>query len=287
MLACPRFQLNLYSLPPSACFTSLQSLTLMAGWILLTCALAGTVTVHAETPEEKGLAIAREADLRDTGFGDSSANLHMTLIAPNGSTVTREIRQKTLEVDGDGDQTIMVFDRPRDLKGTAVLTYTHKTEPDDQWLYLPALKRVKRISSSDKSGPFMGSEFAFEDLASQEVEKFTYRYLGDEILDGDPCFVVERIPLDEKSGYTRQVTWVDQAEYRPRKIDYYDRKGELLKTMVMRNFQQYLEQFWRAEEMVMYNHQTQKSTTLSYSDYQFRLGMQPQELTRNALSNVR
>lgn len=259
----------------------------ICGHALLLCLLAHTGPSYAETPEQKGLAIAREADQRDSGFGDSSAVMSMTLATSRGSAVTREMRQKTLEVADDGDKTIMVFDRPRDLKGTAVLTYTHKTGSDDQWLYLPALKRVKRISSADKSGPFMGSEFAFEDLASQEVEKFTYKYLGEETVDGNTCFIVERIPLDDKSGYTRQVTWVDQAEYYPRKIDYYDRKGELLKTMTLQDYEQFLGQFWRAMEMVMHNHQTQKTTTLSYTDYQFQLGMQEEDFSRNALANVR
>ena len=109
-----------------------------------------------------------------------------------GELSRREMRQMSLEVPTDGDKNIMVFDRPRDLKGTAILTFTHKTTPDEQWLYLPALKRVKRISSADKSGPFMGSEFAYEDLSSQEVEKYVYRYLRDESLEGELCFVVER-----------------------------------------------------------------------------------------------
>ncbi len=255
--------------------------------ILTLCLLLHIGATYAETPQEKGLAIALEADRRDSGFKDSSAALEMTLKAANGTVVTREMRQKTLEVDGDGDKTIMVFDRPRDLKGTAILTYSHKTGDDDQWLYLPALKRVKRISSADKSGPFMGSEFAFEDLSSQEVEKYSYRYLGEEEVEGEMCFILERIPMDKKSGYTRQVAWLDQVEYRVFKIDYYDRKSALLKTMVMKDFQQYLGQFWRAKEMIMHNHQTQKSTTLSYKGYQFQQGLTPQEFSRNALSNVR
>jgi outer membrane lipoprotein-sorting protein len=260
---------------------------LFAAHTLVACTVVDIGTAYAATPEEQGLAIAVEADRRDSGFGDSSALLKMTLSTSGGDTVKREMRQKTLEVADDGDKTIMVFDNPRDIKGTAVLTYSHKSGSDDQWLYLPALKRVKRISSSDKSGPFMGSEFAFEDLSSQEVEKYNYKYLGEETVDGEDCFVVERLPLDEKSGYTRQVVWVDKAEYRPRKIDYFDRRGELLKTMTMRGYQQYLDKFWRATDMIMHNHQTNKTTTLTYTNYQFQSGMQEQEFTRNALSNVR
>ncbi|MEZ5504416.1 MAG: outer membrane lipoprotein-sorting protein, partial [Halioglobus sp.] len=158
---------------------------------------------------------------------------------------------------------------------------------DDQWLYLPALKRVKRISSADKSGPFMGSEFAYEDLSSTEVEKYRYNYLRDESLDGEPCFVVERVPVDENSGYTKQVTWIDQSEYRMRRIDYYDRKGELLKTMTLSDYAQYLDKYWRPATTSMVNHQTGKSTTLLFSDYQFQSGFSDNDFSRDALSRVR
>ena len=141
-------------------------------------------SIIAETAEEKGLAIAIEADKRDEGFGDSTANMTMELKNKQGDTSIRYIRIKTLEVIGDGDKSMSIFDKPADVKGTAFLTFSHAIKPDEQWLYLPALKRVKRINSKNKSGPFMGSEFAYEDIASQEVEKYTYKYLRDESLNG-------------------------------------------------------------------------------------------------------
>ena len=107
----------------------------------------------AVSPAERGLEIAMEADRRDTGFGDNTANLLMTLRNAHGEESVREIRNRTLEVDGDGDKSLVIFDQPRDVAGTAFLNYTHRDGPDDQWLYLPALRRVKRISSSNKSGP--------------------------------------------------------------------------------------------------------------------------------------
>ena len=243
--------------------------------------------VELTSAQEKGLEIALEADRRDSGFQDSSANLTMVLQTPDSTEIRREMRQLTLEIEDDGDKSIMVFDRPRDLKGTAILTFTYKEGSDDQWLYLPALKRVKRISSADKSGPFMGSEFAYEDLSSTEVEKYSYTYLRDEILDGENCYVVERIPADENSGYTRQVTWIDQTEYRMRRIDYYDRKGELVKTMKLSEYQQYLDAYWRPSLTTMLNHQNGKSTVLIFSDYVFQSGFGDAAFSREALSRMR
>ena len=194
---------------------------------------------------------------------------------------------RSLEVDGDGDKTMIIFDQPRDVKGTALLTFSHKIEPDDQWLYLPALKRVKRISSRNKSGPFMGSEFAYEDLASQEVEKYSYRYLKDETLNGQAMFLIERDPVDENSGYRRQLVWIDQAEYRPQKIEFYDRKDSLLKTLEFRGYVQYLDRYWRAREMYMENHQTGKSTLLTWENYEFRVGLQDSDFTTNSLKRAK
>lgn len=240
----------------------------------------------AQTPEEHGLAIAVEMDQRDTGWKDQSADMIMTLRNRQGDESTRQIRTRTLEVDGDGDKSLTIFDEPLDVKGTAFLSFTHATQPDDQWLYLPALKRVKRISSQNKSGPFMGSEFAYEDLSSQEVAKYTYKYLRDEAVDGKDCFVIERYPEYEHSGYTRQVVWVDKELWRPVRIEFYDRKDSLLKTLVMRGYQRYMDKFWRPDEMFMENHQTGKNTTLLWKHYSFGNGLTDRDFDRASLERA-
>lgn len=244
-------------------------------------------SVMAQTPEEKGLVIAVEADRRDNGFSDFTADLRMILTNRHGDESTRVIRTRTLEVAVDGDKSLSIFDNPRDVKGTAFLSFTHKTGPDDQWLFLPALKRVKRISSANKSGSFMGSEFAYEDITSQEVEKYTYRWLRDEDCVGKPCFVIKRDPVDPRSGYRRQVVWIDQAEYRIRKIDFYDRKNDLLKTLTYHGYQQYLNRYWRADEMFMVNHQTDKTTRLVWKDYRFKTGLKDRDFNQNSLKRAR
>jgi outer membrane lipoprotein-sorting protein len=246
-----------------------------------------TVMLYAQTPEEKGLKIAVEADKRDLGFGDSSSELTMILRNKQDDESTRKISNKTLEVDNDGDKSLVIFNEPRDVKGTAFLSFTHKSGPDDQWLYLPALKRVKRIASDNKSGPFMGSEFAYEDISSQEVEKYTYKYIKDENLDGIDCFVMERYPVDESSGYTRQVTWIDAEEYRTMKVDFYDRKNSLLKTLTYHEYNQYLDKYWRANKLSMINHQNGKSTDLLFADYKFANGFSESDFNQNSLKRAR
>ncbi len=245
------------------------------------------VTAGASSTEDKGFEIASEADLRDSGFNDTVSELTMILRNRHGQESTRQIRNKTLEVKNDGDKSLVIFDHPKDVKGTAFLSFTHKAGPDDQWLYLPALKRVKRISSDNKSGPFMGSEFAYEDIASQEVDKYTYNYLKDEVYEDKDCFVIERFPVDEKSGYSRQVVWFDKEHYRTLKIDFYDRKNDLLKTLNYNDYQQYLNKFWRSSKMVMVNHQTGKSTDLFWEKYKFTTGLTESDFNKNSLKRVR
>jgi outer membrane lipoprotein-sorting protein len=241
----------------------------------------------AQTAEERGLEIAIEADRRDTGFHDSRASMKMILRNRQGDESIRQLRVRTLEQEDDGDKSLTTFDQPADVKGTNFLSFTHKSGPDDQWLYLPALKRVKRISSRNKSGPFMGSEFAYEDLSSQEVEKYTYKYLRDETCEGMDCFVIERVPEDKYSGYTRQEVWIDKAEYRPQKIIFYDRKNAKLKTLTHSGYRQYLDKYWRADEMFMENHQTGKSTRLIWENYEFKTGQTDRDFNRSSLKRAR
>ena len=200
---------------------------------------AGPSATHADSAEETGLRIATEARERQKGFGNFTASLAMVLRNKRGQESRREIRLKVIEVEDDGDRTMFVFDRPRDVKGTAFLVHAHKTEADDQWLYLPALKRVKRISSSKQSGSFMGSEFSYEDMGATEVEKYTHRFLRDEPCGELECTVSERIPVGRDSGYSRQLVWLDREELRTMQIQYFDRRGAHLKTMVVEDYEKY------------------------------------------------
>ena len=150
---------------------------------------------------------------------------------------SRHSRFRTRSV---GDKSLVVFDNPSDIKGTALLSHAQILDPDNQWLYLPALKRVKRISSANKSGPFVGSEFAFEDFTALELNKYDYKWVREEeAVDGLQADIVERTPRYENSGYTRQVTWVDRDVHQVRKVEFYDRRGDLLKTLMLADYREY------------------------------------------------
>ncbi len=247
----------------------------------------GFASAEPATAAERGIEIAVEADRRFSGFGDSEETLTMVLRDGKGRERTRSLRVQTLERVGDGDWSLTIFDEPADVKGTALLTYSHGLEADDQWIYLPALKRVKRISSKNKSGPFMGSELAFEDMSSFELEKYRYNYLRDEPCAALQCFVSEWIPAYEHTGYSRLEVWHDQEAYRVQRIEFYDRAGRHLKTLLQSDFQLFEERFWRPLHLEMSNHKTGKVTVLDYNSIEFGLGLTARDFDQNALKRAR
>ena len=242
---------------------------------------------NVSTAQQRGLEIAEEADRRASGYGDSEEILTMTLRDKRGKQRTRALRLRSLEQTDDGDWSLTIFDQPADVKGTALLTYSHGLEPDDQWIFLPALKRVKRISSKNKSGPCMGSEFAFEDLSSFELEKYHYTYLRDEACGDLQCSVSEWIPAYEHSGYSRMEVWHDKSEYRSQRIEFYDRNGKHLKTLLMDDYRLFEERFWRPMHWQMSNHKTGKVTELDYDSIEFGMGFTARDFDQNSLKSAK
>ncbi len=247
-----------------------------------------TMQAFALSGAEEGLRIAKESDKRETGFVDNVANVVMTLRDKNGKESVRQMRSWTLEGTKDGDKSLVMFLKPRDVQGTAMLTHSHKTGGDDQWMYLPAIKRVKRISSANKSGSFMGSEFTYEDLGSPEVEKYKYTYLKDsDCGNGRQCYINQRESVDGSSQYSKQEVYTDKETYRPEKIKFYDRKGDLLKILTFSDYKQYNGKYWRAGTMNMENVQTGKSTELTWTEFQFNKGLKKRRFSSKGLKNIR
>ena len=261
---------------------------LMRSLVLLLSILTFT-GVAATTPDEKGFEIAARNDRSDRGFIESVVDLKMILRNRAGKESTRILKLSTLEIPDEdfGDKSLIVFDTPADIEGTALLSHAKILDPDDQWLFLPALKRVKRISSVNKSGPFVGSEFAFEDFTGLELNKYGYRSLREEACGEFVCDVVERTPRYKDSGYTRQIAWIDQEVFQIRKMEFYDRRGDLLKTLTLSEYRLYEGSYWRPHRLEMVNHKTGKETDLVYSDYAFKTGLVDRNFVKSALKRLR
>ncbi|MEM9822624.1 MAG: outer membrane lipoprotein-sorting protein [Bacteroidota bacterium] len=261
----------------------MKSLFFALALLLTTTSFFAQSAQSTLSPEERGLEIAKAAETADLGFNSSIVELKMILKNKNGQTSERALTTKTLELTEDGDKSMIVFKSPKDVKGTASLTYTHKKGADDQWLYLPAVKRVKRISSNNKSGPFVGSEFAYEDLSSQEVEKYSYKFLEAK----GSLLMVEQDPVDPKSGYTRRVVAYNADRgYRIESIEFYDRKNALLKTLIYKNYQLYKDKHWRAAVLHMVNHQSNKETMLNFGAYDFDANLKEKDFTQVSLKRA-
>ena len=226
--------------------------------------------------------VAIKADKVTDGFKSSKANMTMTLINARDQKTIREIKSFTLE-GKNGDKSLMIFLTPADVKGTKMLTHEHLNKDDDQWMYLPALKRIKRIASRNKSGSFMGSEFSYEDTANASWEKYIYKDDLEEIeFNGIKCYKGTRVPKDKNSGYTKQITWIDKKDFLVQKVEYFDRKKEHLKTAIFNEYKN-IKGIWRMGKIKMTNHQNSKKTILKWSDDKIKVGLKDKDFSKRKL----
>ncbi len=226
--------------------------------------------------------VAQKSDAAMSGYEDAEAEMVMTLVNANGQERQRTMRSQVLEKEG-GDKSLMEFLTPADVKGTKFLSYEHADKDDDQWLYLPALKRVKRIASKNKSGSFMGSEFAYEDLTAFNIEKYNYSGDAEEVtVDGVKMYKGARIPKSKDSGYTKQVSWTTADTFLTMKVEYYDRKKELLKTATFADYQK-IDGVWRIGKITMVNHQNDKKTVLVWKKQTIKNGLSDKDFNKRVL----
>ncbi|MEO1080311.1 MAG: outer membrane lipoprotein-sorting protein [Pseudomonadota bacterium] len=264
-----------------------RKLTLALGFLLPALATAqSSEELLSPDPAVRGFAIAQRSDASDAGFGSSTVTLTMTLGDSRGRETTRELQIDTLEKEGEGngDWSVTRFFSPPDVEATALLSQARILDSDNQWLYLPALRRVKRISSANKSGPFVGSEFAFEDLTASELGKYAYTYLGTEALeDGTEVDKLRCDPRYERSGYTKLFCYFDTSTYQARRLEFFDRGGRLLKTLDLLDYRRYPDGYYRSHLQRMQNHLTGKSTVLRFGSFDFGIDLQRRDFEPAAL----
>jgi len=254
----------------------------------LTIQPLGDIVLEGLTPAQQGRKIFEEKDRLDSGYQDLQVDLEMILRDRRGGESRRALAISQLEMPDAGDRLLVVFDTPKQIRGTALLSYSYAVEPDDQWLYLPAAKRVKRIASQNKSGPFLSSEFAFEDMMLQELDKFEYGLLGREPCGAAFCYRIERRPNDKFSGYSRQEVLLETGSLRVERIEYFDRVERPLKVLQVVDYHQYEGKFWKPGRMLMENLQTGKTTELVWHDYRFATGLTAErDFTTNSLARAR
>jgi len=237
-----------------------------------------TIYSYAQSAEE----IAKKAFLSISGYGGSEAV--MTMILKNAKGVQNKRRLKVLRKEGNnGDKSYIEFLYPNDIKGTKLLSYEVIGSDDKQWLYLPALKRIKRISSRNKSGSFVASEFSYEDISSVNYKNYTYENeVKDITKNGKKYFQITRIPIDKHSGYSKQVIWVDRQKYLIRFGKYYDKHGKLLKKVSFKKYKK-VESIWRIFEIDIQNVQNNKSSKLILEKEKIHQRITQENVSKRAL----
>ncbi len=193
-------------------------------------------------------------------------NQKMILIDKNGRQEHREVRQYSKETEPDVIRSLIVFSAPSDIKGTALLTWQHKSQEDDQWLYLPARGKMQRIAKGGKKNYFMGTDLTYEDLEPDVLADFTYRRLQETELDGKPCYVIEAVAANvqkqKQSGYGKRLLWISKDHFNTLKIEFYNRRGKHIKTQINRDWVNIKGSVWRARKTLIDNLKTKHKTLM-------------------------
>ena len=229
-----------------------------------------------------GLEVIQNVYNRPTG-NDMAGNLIMTIENSRGNQRVREIKQFVKSVK-NGEKKIMFFLSPADVKNTSFMTwsYDEKGKSDDQWIYLPALKKVKRISSDSKGDYFMGSDFTYDDLGDRHPMDDTHTILRKEVVNGEETIVIESVPKDEEYMYSRTVTWVIKDTWIGLKKEFYDEDDELLKILTVEG-QKSFGDVIILTKVKMNNVQRNQFTIMEFSDVQIDTGIPNNKFTERMM----
>ena len=238
---------------------------------MIIAALAGLMTMTAGAQTLTGRDIMQRA--KDLPDGDSRySEMELTLIKKNGDKRERKVVSWSID-EGKDKKTLMFFTYPGDVNGTGFLTwdYDDMSKDDDKWLYLPAMKKTRRISgSSSKTDYFMGTDFTYNDMGSRNIDEDTHTLLREEDRDGQKCWVIESIPVDKREIYSRKVTWIRQDCCVPIYVEFYDKLDKLHRYLTISEISQ-VQGYWTKQHMEMKNVQTGHSTVIVLKNPQYDL----------------
>jgi outer membrane lipoprotein-sorting protein len=232
--------------------------------------------------------IIQKAD-QENRTADSTYLLTMEIRRGNSKRV-RKMKMWMKSDDQGNDRSLIRFTHPADVKGTGFLTIEHSDRDDDQWLYLPALKKVRRIASSKKGGSFMGSDFAYADMSAGDIDDYNYKLMSSEMINGNDCYVIEETPATEKikkdEGYGKKITWVRKDIFHRVQVKYYDKHGNYLKVMNLSGFKELEEAgVWIATHVVMINEQKKgNETVITYDEIEVNTGISDDFFTQRYLA---
>jgi outer membrane lipoprotein-sorting protein len=250
--------------------------------IVLIAILIAVPTLIFSQTKITGLQIIENVYNRETGY-DMQGDLTMSLINSRGAQRVREIKQFAKDFSGM-EKKIMFFVSPADVRNTSFMnwSYDEAGKDDDQWIYLPALKKVKRISSDSKSDYFMGSDFTYDDLGDRYPTDDTHKLLREETLGGETCYVVESIPKNKEYMYSRSITWVIKDKWIGLKKEFYDEDEEMLKILVVKKYEK-INDYWTVLSSEMHNVQKDHTTKMELADVKLDTGISANKFTERMM----
>lgn len=244
-----------------------------------------SISISAQNDSQKAYEIAKKTQENMSGYKKYYAEMDMVLTKENGKSFQRKVKTYHLEQSNFSEKTINIFDEPADVKGTKMFSQPdEKNTVDDQWLFLPALSKTKRIANENKSGPFMGSELAFEDLGSNKLTKFTYQLGGTKMRNGRECLILLMFPVSKYSGYHHVETWIDKERMLPTYSRYFDKSNELVKVLEeeLRDFGK----FSLPSKMKVHNEKTGRETVIVWKNFNFNINIEEKFFNANAFETM-
>jgi outer membrane lipoprotein-sorting protein len=233
-----------------------------------------------------GEAIVRKAE-NDHRADDEKGVVDMVLVSRDNKQSRRAMETFFKKGDGDDDNNLLRFRSPPTIRGTALLTREASGRDDDQWVYLPAFKKSKKIASNKRTNRFAGTDFTFEDLRTEDFSANTYKKLADAVVkDGKEtfdCYTVEARPANlDLSGYSKRLIYVEKARFLVMKCDFFDKKDRHHKTLTNRGYEQ-VQGLWRARRSMMQDHQRGSKTLWQFSERKINPGLSDSLFTKKNL----
>lgn len=226
--------------------------------------------------------VDRTLEHNSFGFDNAIARITLTLTSKRGSDRLREIEIRSLTKDDLG-KSLVRFHSPADVAGTGFLVIENEGRDDDQYLFLPALGKVKRITGSQRNQRFMGTDLTYADLESRNLKKSSSKRLPDATVAGNDTFTIESIPKDEDdSQYGKTISWIHKVSFVALKVEFYDKKLNLLKTLKVKRLEK-KDGKWTVMDSLIENVQSQTKTHMLISDLKLNANLSDDEFTQEKL----
>ncbi len=218
---------------------------------------------------------------------DIKAKVLMKLISKNGGERIRELTMLRLNMeDGLEQKYYMYFHQPSDVRAMTFMVWKYTNKDDDRWLYIPAIKLVKRIAADDKNSSFVGSDFSYEDVSGRNLSDDSHTLKAEETMNDRDVYVVESVPKEAASAYfSRKVSWIDKETFLPLKEEYYDKRGDLYKTFTADQIEN-IQDIPTIIERTMLNTQNGHRTEVSYTEVKYNVGLRDNIFSERYLRNA-